>query len=116
MERWSLRELKRLYIKAEYGKALLKNLSKDLSFEHGKGFSLSNLKRMRQFYAVFPISAEFPHQLSWTHWVELLKIEDKLERSFYLNQTLLENWSTTQLIRQKKSSLADVKYVSLNKG
>jgi len=92
-------------IKAEYGKALMPNLSKDLTFAFGKGFSLSNLKRMRQFYAVFPISAELPHQLSWTHWVELLKIEDKLERSFYLNQTLLENWSTTQLIRQKKSSL-----------
>jgi predicted nuclease of restriction endonuclease-like (RecB) superfamily len=60
---------------------------------------------MRQFYQTFPISAELPHQLSWTHFVELLKIDDPLERSFYLNQTINENWSTTQLIRQKKSSL-----------
>jgi len=91
--------------KAEYGEKLLENLSKDLSFLHGKGFSLSNIKRMRQFYQSFPIGAELPHQLSWTHFVELLKIDDPLERSFYLNQTINENWSTTQLIRQKKSSL-----------
>jgi len=91
--------------KAEYGKRLLEQLSKDLLSLHGKGFSLSNIKRMRQFYQVFPISAEVPHQLSWTHCVELLKIDDPLERSFYLNQTINENWSTTQLIRQKKASL-----------
>jgi len=158
-------------VKAEYGKRLLEDLSKDLTLLHGKGFSLSNLKRMRQFYQTFPIlaevpqelenpigakvshqlenkkgaevphqlessiSAEVPHQLenricakashkfqdaesqfiieisqkwrqlSWTHWVELLKIDDPMERSFYMNQTINENWSTTQLIRQKKTSL-----------
>jgi predicted nuclease of restriction endonuclease-like (RecB) superfamily len=43
--------------------------------------------------------------LGWTHLVELLKIDDPLERSFYQNQTLIEKWSTTELIRQKKSSL-----------
>lgn len=92
-------------IKAEYGKALLPNLSIDLTNTIGKGFSLSNVKRMRQLYIVYPISAELPHQLSWTHLVELLKINDPLERSFYEKQTIIENWSTTDLIRQKKSSL-----------
>jgi hypothetical protein len=87
--------------RAVYGKGLLEKLSNDLSLLHGKGFSLSNLKRMRQFYVVYPIGAEVPHQLSWTHWVELLKISDPLERSFYLNQSIYENWSTTELIRQK---------------
>ena len=91
--------------RAEYGKALLANLSKDLTIVHGKGFSLSNIKRMRQFYIVYPISAEVPHLLSWTHIVELLKIDNSLERSFYENQTKIESWSTTELIRQKKSSL-----------
>lgn len=91
--------------KAGYGKGLLENLAKDLSLSYGKGFSLSNLKRMRQFYTVFPISAELPHQLSWTHFVELLKIDDPLERSFYQQQCLIEKWSTTELIRQKKASL-----------
>lgn len=92
-------------IKAAYGKALLPNLSKDLTLSFGKGFSLSNIIRMRQLYVVFPISAELPHKLSWTHLVELLKIDDPIERSFYAKQTMLENWSTTELIRQKKASL-----------
>ncbi len=91
--------------KAEYGKALLPNLSKDLTRSIGKGFSLSNLKRMRQLYLVYPIGAELPHQLSWTHFVELLKISDPLERSFYEKQTIIEKWSTTDLIRQKNSLL-----------
>jgi predicted nuclease of restriction endonuclease-like (RecB) superfamily len=91
--------------KAVYGKALLENLAKDLTLLHGKGFGMSNIYRMRQFYIAFPIFAELPQKLSWTHCVELLKIENPLERSFYLHQTINENWSTTQLIRQKKSSL-----------
>ena len=91
--------------KAEYGKRLLEQLAKDLSLLHGRGFGVSNIYRMRQFFITFPILAELPQKLSWTHFVELLKIDDPLERSFYLQQTINENWSTTQLIRQKKSSL-----------
>lgn len=92
-------------IKAKYGKALLENLSKDLTSAHGKGFSRSNLNYMRLFYQRFPICEELPHKLSWTHFCELVKIDDPLERSFYEKQTIIENWSTTDLIRQKKSSL-----------
>src|ERR1035437_7724621 len=82
------------HLKATYGKALLPSLSKDLTLSFGKGFSLSNIIRMRQLYIVFPISAELPHKLSWTHLVELLKIDNPIERSFYANQAILENWST----------------------
>ena len=60
---------------------------------------------MRQLYAEYPKYAELPHNLSWTHLVELLKINDKLERSFYEKQAIIEKWSSTELIRQKKSSL-----------
>ena len=91
--------------KAQYGKALLENLSKDLSRIHGKGFSRSNLNYMRLFYQRYPICEELPHKLSWTHFCELIKINDSLERSFYEKQTIIENWSTTELIRQKRSSL-----------
>lgn len=91
--------------KAEYGKKLLENLSKDLSLMHGKGFSLSNLKRMRQLYGVYPIGAKASHQLSWSHYVELLKIDDPIERNFYEKQAILEKWSVPELIRQKKASL-----------
>src|SRR5882724_1729362 len=90
---------------ATYGKALLENLSKDLTHLHGRGFSRSNLNYMRLFYQRYPICEEVPHKLSWTHFCELVKIDNPLERSFYENQAMLENWSTTELIRQKKASL-----------
>ena len=91
--------------KAVYGAKLLENLSRDLKLLHGKGFSLSNIKRMRQLYIAFPISATLSHQLSWSHYVELLKIDDEFERSFYEQQTKLENWSVAELKRQKDSAL-----------
>lgn len=91
--------------KAAYGKALLENLSKDLSLRHGKGFSLSNMNRMRQLYTQFPICATLSHKLSWSHYVELLKIDDPLARSFYEKQSVLENWNIRELKRQQKASL-----------
>ena len=60
---------------------------------------------MRQFYIVYPIGAKPSHQLSWSHYIELLKIDDELERGFYENQIVIENWSIPELKRQKKSSL-----------
>jgi len=92
-------------VKAQYGAGLLERLSTDLSIAHGKGFSLSNLKRMRQFYSTYPISATVSHQLGWSLIVELIKINDPLERSFYEKQSVLENWNVRELRRQKKSSL-----------
>ena len=92
-------------VRAEYGKALIQNLAADLGLRHGKGFSRSNLIRFRQFYLVYPKSATLSHQLSWSHIVELLKLEDELERGFYEQQTLREHWSVRELIRQKESSL-----------
>ena len=91
--------------KAEYGKALLENLSKDLNALHGRGFSRSNLVYMRLFYLKYPISEKPSHQLSWSHYVELLKIDDPLERSFYEKQSITEGWSIPELKRQKRASL-----------
>lgn len=70
----------------QYGKQLLKNLSADLKRQLGKGFSVSNLSRFRQFYLGYPNYATVSHNLSWSHFVELLKLEDELERSFYERQ------------------------------
>ena len=92
-------------IKATYGTALLANLSKDLALLHGKGFSRSNLVYMRLCYIKYPISEKLSHQLSWSHYIELLKISNDLERSFYEKQCLLEKWSIPELKRQKKTSL-----------
>jgi len=72
--------------RAEYGSALIDKLSKDLGFKYGKGFSRSNLVYMRLFYLKYPKSETLSHQLSWSHYFELLKIEDDLERSFYEKQ------------------------------
>lgn len=91
--------------RAKYGKSLINKLSGDLSLNLGKGFSRSNLIYMRLFYLEFPISEKPSHLLSWSHYVELLKISDKLERSFYLQQSIIENWSIPELKRQKKASL-----------
>jgi predicted nuclease of restriction endonuclease-like (RecB) superfamily len=93
------------HAKAEYGAHLLENLSTDLRLRHGRGFSLSNLARMRQLYLLYPIFATLSQKLSWSHYVELLKIEDGKERSFYEKQSLLEGWDVRSLKRQKKTSL-----------
>lgn len=89
--------------KATYGKSLLKNLSKDLSLAYGKGFSLSNTKRMRQFYTVFPIGAELPHQLSWSMYVKqyaMHNISSQLFVSKY--QLYLPNREELQALIEKQ--------------
>ncbi|MDD2546107.1 MAG: PDDEXK nuclease domain-containing protein [Burkholderiaceae bacterium] len=91
--------------RAEYGKALIKHLAADLGLRHGKGFSRSNLIRIRQFYLAYPKGATPSHLLTWSHWVELLKLDDPLERSFYEQQTQRERWSVRELVRQKESAL-----------
>ena len=90
---------------ATYGKQLLKQLSTDLKLKHGKGFSISNLQRFRQFYMQNSNYATVSHNLSWSHHVELLKIDSPTERSFYTQQCINANWSIRELKRQKDSSL-----------
>jgi len=91
--------------KAEYGSELLDKLSKDLTLAYGKGFSRSNLTYMRKFYLSFPKSETLSHKLSWSHYFEILKAEDKLEINFYTKQCEKDNWSVRELKRQMKSML-----------
>jgi predicted nuclease of restriction endonuclease-like (RecB) superfamily len=91
--------------RAEYGVALIDRLFADLRLRHGKGFSRSNLIYMRLFYLRYPISQKPSHQLSWSHYVELLKLDDPLERGFYEQQAIVERWSVPELKRQKATSL-----------
>ncbi|WP_194091455.1 PDDEXK nuclease domain-containing protein [Vibrio hibernica] len=100
---------------AEYGKQLLKSLSHDLKLKHGKGFSVSNLQRFRQFYVLNTNYATVSHNLSWSHHVELLKISNQFEREFYTNQTIDAKWSVRELKRQKESGLFLRLAVSKNK-
>ena len=105
-------ELKGVIDVAEYGKALLANLAKDLTLLHGKGFSRSNLVYMRLFYQRYPISQMPSHQLSWYHYVELLKSDNDLERGFYEKQAIAERWSVAELKRQKGWSAAIIPNLS----
>ncbi len=116
--------------RAEYGAKLLQRLSQDLTTRFGKGFSYRNLRQMRQFYLVYPpekiwqtLSAKSIElsdlkdlgckdrllllvnvfALSWSHYVELLSVQDEQERQFYEEEALIGGWGIRQLKRQKNS-------------
>lgn len=91
--------------RAEYGSKLLHNLSQDLTARLGSGYNHSNINYMRMFFLEFPILGTLSPKLSWHHFVEVLKISDPLERSFFLKQTEIEGWGVRELKRQKKSLL-----------
>jgi predicted nuclease of restriction endonuclease-like (RecB) superfamily len=118
--------------RAEYGEELIVKLSKDMTLRFGKGFSERNLRNMRAFYLNFPIrqtlsaesltsgkfqtlsekssipqtmSAEFEPMLSWSHYCELLSVENPLARSFYEKEAVNNNWSFRELKRQINSQL-----------
>ena len=91
--------------RAKYGDRLLVNISNDLTAQLGKGYSKSNLFNMRLFYTQFPIFQAVPGKLSWTHLVEIVRIDNELERNFYLTEAINENWSSRQLIKQKERGL-----------
>lgn len=126
--------------RAEYGKSVLKELSQRLTDEFGKGYSVYNLERMRNFYLVFkkridkteksasvmrksdeeksasPMQKfESPFNLSWTHYLLLLKIDNEDERNFYEIEAINNNWSVRELERQYDSSLYERLVLSRDK-
>lgn len=92
-------------IKANYGDELINRLAADLRIKYGKGFSRSNLFTIRQFYIQYPKIQTLSGLLSWSHYIELLKIEDTMERDFYTRQCEKEHWSVRELKRQRDSLL-----------
>jgi predicted nuclease of restriction endonuclease-like (RecB) superfamily len=89
--------------RAVYGSNLLKNLSRELTLEFGKGFDYTNLTNMRKFYFSFPILDALRQELSWTHYRILSKIDSEEKRTFYLNEAAENSWNSRQLERQIKS-------------
>ncbi len=102
--------------RALYGEKLLKKLSADLSAKFGRGFSERNLEQMRKFYLTYSeksqtlfakslmdqtSSVQFEPRLSWSHYCELLKVEELLARSFYEQEVIQNNWSVRELKRQR---------------
>ena len=86
--------------KSGYGESLIKNLSRELTKEFGRGYSVSNLSYMRQFYVEFSDFSLEINELSWTHYRLLLKVKNKAARDFYFEESVRERWSTRQLERQ----------------
>ena len=109
--------------RAEYGEELIVRLAKDMTERFGRGFSKSNLFLMRQFYLTYPekfqtlsgkssevqkfqtLSNKFEPMLSWSHYCELLKVEEPLALSFYEQEAIQNNWSVRELKRQINSML-----------
>ncbi len=93
--------------RAEYGKQIIVNLSKQLTAEYGKGWSKQQLQHCLRFAETFPdfeIVSSLIRQLSWTHFLSLIYLKSELEREFYAQMCCLENWSTRTL-RQKIDSM-----------
>jgi hypothetical protein len=86
--------------RAGYGAEILSTLSKELAADFGKGYSLPNLSRMVRFAEVFPdreLVASLSRQLGWSHFVEIIPIEDDLKREFYSEMCRVEGWSVRAL-------------------
>ncbi|MEO6289245.1 MAG: PDDEXK nuclease domain-containing protein [Ginsengibacter sp.] len=83
--------------KAEYGKGTLKLLATQLTQEFGKGFDDSNLRNMRTFYLAFPIYDAMRHELSWTHYRIISRLETEEKRSYYIQQSIDNNWNSREL-------------------
>ncbi len=86
--------------KAKYGNKLIAELSKQMTLDFGKGFDERNLRKMRQFYLMYPIWDSVRPELTWTHYRTLIRIEEQYIRSFYMEEAIKSNWSVRQLERQ----------------
>jgi len=127
--------------RGEYREEVIERLSKDMAEKFGRGFSPTNLKMMRLFYQTFPIrqtvsdesldkekstaiarksaiqqmlSTKFEPMLSWSHYCELLKVDEPLTRSFYEQEAIQNNWSVRELKRQINSMLFERLALSKN--
>lgn len=76
--------------RAEYGKAVLSELSDKLTAEFGKGFEERELRRMRQFYCVFPKWGTLRPELTWSHYRLLIKVKDNNARLWYMNEAVVK--------------------------
>lgn len=118
--------------RADYGKYLIKELSEYLTKQYGKGFSITNLKQMRQFYLIYSndqigqkVSDQFSNLpttdsgrkffLSWSHYLKLMRIDNVDERHFYEIESAKNDWSLAELKRQYDSSLFERILLSTDK-
>ena len=87
-------------VRADYGKAILQELSSRLTKDFGKGFSVRTLQQMKKFYVMFPNTNALRSQLTWTHYRLLLSVENEQARKWYMDEAIASAWSSRQLERQ----------------
>lgn len=135
--RWIVEEQQEGNTRAKYGQQVIKNLSEKLLNEFGRGFSGDTLKNARKFYLIYKerisetvfslfaieksetvfslLNEDVPFQLSWSHYLQLMRIENANERNFYEIEAVKSNWSVRTLQRQYNSSLYERLALSKNK-
>ncbi|MFR7771831.1 MAG: PDDEXK nuclease domain-containing protein [Lachnospiraceae bacterium] len=86
-----------------YGEGIIKEYSRKLTIEIGSGYGISNLKRMRQFYLIVEKGVALPHQLSWSHILAILPINNINEINYYISISIEQNLSYRQLREKIKS-------------
>jgi predicted nuclease of restriction endonuclease-like (RecB) superfamily len=89
--------------RAEYGEQIVATVARQLMAEFGRGFSEKSLRRMIQFAEVFPdeqIVASLMRQLTWTHFLQIIPLDDDLKRDFYAEMCRIERWSTRTLAKK----------------
>ena len=101
--------------RADYGKAVVRNLSQRLTKEFGKGFDERELRKMCQFYRCFEIRDTLRPELSWSHYRRLISVENSEARMWYMNEAADSVWSTRQLDRQISTLYYDRLLASQNK-
>ena len=101
--------------RAEYGKKLLDFLSIKLTAEFGQGYTVRNLRAMRQFYCCFPIRHTLCAELSWSHYRLLMRVSDEKIRNFYAEECAKSAWSVRQLERQINTMYYERMLASRNK-
>ena len=90
--------------RAKYGNELIKKWSIKLTEHYGKGYKETNLKNMRKFYLIFQKSQPLVDQLTWSHYLCLLSVNDENKRNFYINLCIKNHLSKRGLIQEMKSN------------
>jgi len=97
-------------VRAEYGRSLIRELSRRLGDEFGRGFSVANLKNFRQFYLTFPDfekSYALRSELAWTHYRLIMRVDDPKARDYYIQEAADQGWTSRQLERNINSGWHD---------
>ena len=90
--------------RSKYGDGLIKEYSRKLTDELGKGYNSTSLKRMRKFYIIIQKGATMWHQLTWSHYCEILSLKDINKINYYLNISINQNLSKRELRNKIKSN------------